>query len=117
MLFLSLLFVVKLLFLNSWQIIRLAPTLPHLRTSRYTSPVVIQFCSGRNKDQKLIDHFCKLGHLAIKMEFGWRNAAIGQKMANVQLQFLVLVLMVFPSSMKLNSLLLPTYPLSIQKVL
>ena len=49
-------------------------------------------CSGRNKSQKLIGQFFKMEYFVwlTKMDFGWPNVEIGQKMVNDQLSFLVL---------------------------
>ena len=61
--------------------------------------------SARNKDQKLVGRFLEMDIFRlliavpienvqeiwpIKMDFGWPNAEIGQKMANGQLLFVAL---------------------------
>ena len=59
--------------------------------------------SARNKDQKLVHHFLKIGYFIgyyiaiplkmygpIKIDFGWPNAEIGRKMASGRLLFLAL---------------------------
>ena len=79
------------------------PILQVMKLQQYSTVDQIN-SSARNKDQKLVGRFLKVGYFTdcypivnvqeiwpTKMDFGWSNAEIGWKMANGRLLFLALL--------------------------